>query len=501
MTPSKTIGTILHWLTSPLLKLCLLGLLLVAKSTQAAPWIDPGDEVSRHHLQTLVDSGVINTLTTSWPIMWSNINAQLDQVELSQLSQKELWSYRYLRHELRKAKTPSASETLFTLSNSVTAISDFSTDSREKYESSASLRFTGDQFAFRLKASYIRNPEDGQQFRPDGSFASYMVGNWAIGVGAIDRWWGPGWESSMILSHTARPTPSVFLQRGLDTPFKLPVLSWLGPWQFTTFLSQLESGRAVPEAMLWGGRFNFRPLQSLEIGISRAALWGGDGRSGNLDTLADLLLGQAGDEDERGYQLGGLDARWSFHHKDINGAVYGQVIGDDKTGGLPSRHPIGMAGIEANTLIGNRTHLRLSLETQNTQASFLDSDKDSANIAYEHDIYQSGYRYYNRPMGASTDNDSETHTLRAQLYFDNGHDVNISWSDLRINHNDNTGPTPSTNSPFTETIDTSRLSMRYALPLSDRFKLAISIFRYSDPVQFQDQELSTGGYIQLHGYW
>ncbi|HBC34390.1 MAG TPA: capsule assembly Wzi family protein, partial [Marinobacter adhaerens] len=42
--------------------------------------------------------------------------------------------------------------------------------------------------------SAVADPLDGEEFRLDGSYVAATAGNWVLGVGAIDRWWGPGWQ-------------------------------------------------------------------------------------------------------------------------------------------------------------------------------------------------------------------------------------------------------------------------------------------------------------------
>jgi hypothetical protein len=53
----------------------------------------------------------------------------------------------------------------------------------------------------------------------------------------------------------------------------------------------MEEERAVPNAQFLGFRAAFRPLSSLEIGISRTAQWCGDERPCDLDTFWNLLVG------------------------------------------------------------------------------------------------------------------------------------------------------------------------------------------------------------------
>jgi hypothetical protein len=467
----------------------------------AAPWISTGDEATRHHLQTLVDSGLIDSTITAWPLMWSHIKQGLDAIEPSTLNEAQLWSYRHLRHELRKAMKTLAVEQRDTVGNSVSTLSNFATDHRERYEAALAVNYTGDKTGLQLQATYVHEPADGENLRFDGSSLTRLWGNWALGAGALDRWWGPGWESSLILSHNARPAPGLFLQRNSSEPFTSPLLSWLGPWQMVTFMSQLESERDYAHARLWGLRLNFKPLRSLDIGLSRTAIWGGEGRPGGLDTFIDLLLGNdnrggsgvnADGSNEPGNQLAGFDLRWGYAFGGVSGSVYGQMIGEDEAGGMPSRF-IGMGGLEMQTLWG-QTHLRFSFEAQNTTANF-------ANYAYEHSIYNNGYRYHQRPIGAASDNDSETYTLRSQLHFRAGNKLNVSIGKLHLNRDGTDAPLPG-GSIFRDSIqDTEQFQLAYTTPINDTLLLDVGFFHYTEGIYYSGKEIDSGGYITLTAHW
>ena len=47
-----------------------------------------------------------------------------------------------------------------------------------------------------------------------------VAGNWSIAASTQDRWWGPGWDGSIILSNNARPIPSLTLDRVFTDAFK-----------------------------------------------------------------------------------------------------------------------------------------------------------------------------------------------------------------------------------------------------------------------------------------
>ena len=69
-----------------------------------------------------------------------------------------------------------------------------------------------------------------------------VLGNWSASLGKVDRWWGPGWDGSLILSTNARPIPAISLDRRIAEPFENKWLSWIGPWSFHSFIGQNGGG-------------------------------------------------------------------------------------------------------------------------------------------------------------------------------------------------------------------------------------------------------------------
>ena len=482
----------------------------------AEPWVNAGDSRTRHHLQIINDASNAAPLITAWPLMWSDVKAALEAIDPRTLTPQVLWSYRYLQHELRLAERPSHISKTLHLSNAPLDIGHFGSKEREKAQGAASVSWLTDNFAAKLKGGYVHNPTDERDHRADGSYAAYLFGNWALGAGAIDRWWGPGWESSLILSNNARPIPGVFIQRQHAKAFESKWLSWLGPWQLTSFMGELEQDRAVPDARLWGMRVTLKPLNALEIGLSRTAQWGGDGRPGDLDNFFNLLVGKdnRGDdvtvEEEPGNQLAGVDFRINHLLKDLTVATYGQLIGEDEAGGLPSRH-IGMGGIEsAFMFLGNQ--VRLSFEGVNTTVYFHENktvenpgpheiSKPSYNTAYEHAIYRSGYRYLGRPIGAAMDNDSESYTLRAQLYQSNGHHAELSVASLRINRDSKNKEAPGGNVFGNNKISDTAIRVEYNIPLTHHYELSLGAFKHSSALRVYGDEIDSGAFATLSGKW
>lgn len=383
--------------------------LLPTSPALAEPWIGPGDVAVRHDLQRLSDAGLLGTPLMSWPVTWAQVARELRGLDATHLSDGERAALQRLRARADREMRVGASglEARLAAAADPAELRTFEATPRETGEATIAADWLGERFAARLAVTLVADPEDDQSVRPDGSYVAGILGNWIVSAGYLDRWWGPGWQGSLILSTNARPLPAIGLDRNEPVPFDVPVLRWLGPWKLSTFMGQLESDRDYSNALLFGLRAEFRPHPTLQVAASRAAQWCGDGRPCGLDTFWDLLVGNDNDqalEEQPGNQLGGFDLRWSWPGARVPIALYAQAIGEDEAGFMPSKF-LGLFGLEVWGDAWEGT-VRAHLEYADTACDFPNSPPEFG-CAYTSGIYTSGYRYRGRAIGHSADADSE----------------------------------------------------------------------------------------------
>lgn len=407
MTGHRAVLILVAWLAAPAI---------------AGPLVESGDMALRHDIQRLADYGVIKGPVTTWPIAWGPILEDMRAVKSTNLPASVRDSYFRLK---RRAEWEARTQEL-TIRASVAAAENptrmrsFQDTPRGNAEITAGASWIDDWFAIDLDAQLVDSDQDSEELRADGSMIGVMAGNWSISVNTLERWWGPAWDSTIILSNNARPIPSLTIERIFTDPFESRWLRWLGPWDLTVTFGQLEHDRHVPDAQFFGMRLNFRPVNSLEIGISRSAQWCGEGRPCDFDTFVDLFLGNdnIGDsgisgENEPGNQLAGFDFRWTPGFLDSRMSAYGQFTGEDEAGGLPSRW-LGQFGAEWSGYLFDRWSTRVFGEFSATSCQFNETS-ERFNCAYNHGIYETGYRYRGRTIGHSADNDSRVISVGAMM--------------------------------------------------------------------------------------
>jgi hypothetical protein len=233
----------------------------------------------------------------------------------------------------------------------------------------------------------------------------------------MDRWWGPGWDGSQILSNNARPIPAFTIDRNRTDPFETKWLSWIGPWDFSFIAGQLEEERFIPNSRFLGFRFAFKPHHSFEIGLSRTAIWCGDDRPCDFDTFLDIILARTNPDDDDpnvidnnpANQLAAVDFRWTNLWFGAPVSFYAVGTAEDEAGGFPSRYMV-QGGVEGSGLIRNRWSYRWFAEVTSNSANALSSEV-GYNTAYNHITYETGYRYRNRVIGHGAESDARIGSL------------------------------------------------------------------------------------------
>ena len=405
-------------------------------AASADPWLPPGDEGLRADILLLADAGVLRGPVTTWPLSWPDIARDVLAAENSRL---DAVTHEALLRVGRLAREASAFGfagigVRAGVAHQPTLLRGFADSPREEGEAAMHASWLTDHLAINLQGTYAADPDDGKEFRADGSYIGVNFGNFMLSAGLMQRWWGPGWDGSLILSTNARPVPSITLERNYADPFRTKLLSWIGPWRASIAVGRAEShGVAMPDVRFFAARVNFRPRPWLEVGLTRTAQWCGGDRPCGWGTFGDLLLGRDNQvedgvisESQPGNQLAGYDVRIRSPWRPLRLAFYTQWIGEDEAGGLPAKF-MGQVGLETwgDSALGG---WRLRAEYSDTACNFT-RQTPLFECAYRHAIYPQGYRYRGRSIGHAMDNDSRMLSVAGLLTRENG-DV-MSFTILR----------------------------------------------------------------------
>jgi len=444
------------------------GIFIGISSACAVPFIEADNRWLRSDVQALAEAGVITSPVTQWPIMWASVGDDLEKADSETMATSLLSSFERVRKAYERASSNKIQGySAIEVASDAAIFREFGDSSREKATFDAALDWVGDNAAIRLQVQAVKDPIDGENVTANGSYLGLVKGNWVFSAGVIDRWWGPGWKNSMILSTNARSFPALSIQRHYTQPFESPWLSFIGPWTLETFMGKLEKDRHIPNALLWGLRATFKPVPALEVGLSRTAIWGGTGRSNSLNAFGHILLGtneNGGNGltavNDPSNQQAGFDMKWQLTTSEVPLNAYMQYIGDDKLiNGVPSK-AIVLYGLEAGQFHTNWGNYRLFAEYANTTPSGFQGIRTN-NTTYEHSIYQSGYRYRGRSIGATFDNDSVVTTLGFIGSNYQNQELSMNYSVMNLNRDGTDKSAPGGNSITKTALKLNALETRY----------------------------------------
>jgi hypothetical protein len=411
-------------------------------------WLESGDAVLRSDLMLLNDAGIIRLPVNQWPMPEPQLRHAMEIAKDNFATNRAVVTA-LERVRSRLASLDASRRKKLALSAEMTAgesalLRQFGTLGRESLEVSGGASLSSDRFAASLKVTGAADPADDQSLRLDGSYATFQLGNWLMSAHALERFWGPSHESSLILSNNARPMPTVSLERAAALPFESRWLSWLGPWNMSFGVSRMEGEREdidAPLFMAW--RVTVMPFKDIELGFSRTAQFCGKQLECDVDTFFNMLAGNdnvgidATPENEPGNQMAGFDMRWSSPIGSGPYAVYAQYIGEDESSYLPAKY-LGQLGMEVWHARADGGIFQAFAEWADTSCSATSSRGPYLNCAYNQGRFNvEGYRYRGRVIGHTTDRDSTSYALGLSYLRPNGESWSVTARSAKLNRDGN----------------------------------------------------------------
>ncbi len=161
---------------------------------------------------------------------------------------------------------------------------------------------------FGLGGSVEAGPDGFQVQRLEFSAGA---GAWAASIGRAPVGYGPARRGSVVLTGAV---PIDALQLGTRATVEAPgVLRHLGAISFHTFMGRMYESRHPGDPFIWGGDLGLQPHRRLQIGIHRAAFFGGDPENHpvTMKSIFNMLIGRVanvGFED----QIVSVSAQWAL---------------------------------------------------------------------------------------------------------------------------------------------------------------------------------------------
>ncbi|WP_168541958.1 capsule assembly Wzi family protein [Acinetobacter sp. A2] len=442
----------------------------------------------RTDLNWLNQQGVIQISTSTWPLSGEEIQRALSIAKIENNAQQKVLNSVMANLE---AENTSIKLALFAETDPQNIPQKFADEQKSQYQAALELNAGGKQWDARLRVNAEKDPiiDHGQDVNVEGSYLAGKLWNQWLIAGQIPTYWGPGHEGSLIRGDASRPVYGLTMQRAEQQAFETKWLSWIGPWQYQAFAGQLDDYDAIPDAKLLGFRLTAQPLPYLELGASRVLQWGGEGRSESFDSLWNAIKGNDNFYDgdlDKSNQIAGFDARLNLNHwSGVPISLYGQYVGEDEAGLLPSKKMY-LAGIDYSSQLNNLP-LQVYAEWADTR-----TNGDVQGISYNHYIYQDGYYQHGFPLGHAMGGDGQMLSLGGDIRFDHMNRLKGRVLLAKVNQSG-----PEINQAFTQKDEIKALDLTWTHYLKPNAPLKINGWVSDSDVYGQDTGVSIGVEIPL----
>ncbi len=411
---------------------------ILSSNVSAQQWAPPGDANLRRDVELLKTYNIIRGPLNTWPISWkqitNNINVNGDNS--------------YPTHVIRaidrvKRKIPNkgfrASATA-RYTNEPSLVRGFGDSARSDADLTVAAAFTEEKIEANVSVNY-RDNVSNNHVNFDNSYIATHLGNWSLYAGAIDRWWGPGQDNTLLLSTNARPMMSAGLRRNDPKAFKSKWLSWIGPWTWDMFVANMGDDRVISDALLVGMRLGFEPFNNFEVGLSRTLQLCGEGRPCNFNSWTQALI-VVGDLEngavavDPGNQLASIDLSYSMNFGNKSLKIYAEGTAEDEVL-IPTQYGRLVGSTLVSPIGKNGDNLSLNVELSDTSAvKFFFFGQRFPGSLYNHANYKTGHRFDNRTLGHSLDSGSKLASVTAIYTHSEGDNYRVTFRSATINWED-----------------------------------------------------------------
>jgi hypothetical protein len=442
---------------------CVAVLWLSLSYAEASPWAEVGDPQLRSDIEILASAGVIDDITTHWPIPWAGVVTHLrdDGALLGQPDYVREAARRVLRHAQEEMRFDTLHvQASADATNLPDPVRGFDGMSLGDFQGQVSAEYMSHSTAIRLSAGALVDSFNGGKthFMPDGSYIAQSVGGAVVYAGYLTHWWGPGWISALSLSNNARPFPQVGIARLGTSAFDSSWLSWIGPWQMEFFVGWLDGPRIAKNTLYNGLRVTFNPLPGLQIGLARTEEFCGEGHPCKPVAYYFDFSNDPAHPDHTNDE-GVIDLHYTNDVGGLPYEVYMQVMNEDSN---PISHSL------SSHLFGASTWVPLGRNTVRLTAEYTDSVPTidifsfgdvQHGVAYTNYSYTDGMRYRDRTLGFSLDSDSRLLSLQAAWTDDGDRSYTLTYHHADVSNPLNTWGNVVTTAPVKINIGEARLTI------------------------------------------
>jgi len=277
-------------------------------------------------------------------------------------------------------------------------------------------------------------------FALDGSYLQLTKGIATFGVGKVDRHWSFSDKTSLILSKNARPSDSMYLK--LENTFGHNWLPSKANWSFEVFNGFTKGSLNGSKSMLLGIRAIVSPTERLDFELIQTSQWGGNKYNNDISSLgAALFFDTNSGSNSNINKMAGFGISYLIPSNIMPVRIYGQAIGEDEAGNLPSCFAY-LAGLEwTNTKIKNP--ITIGIESIDTRIDTTKHGYCGPNTMYNNSTYD--YTNYGKSIGAAIDTEATSLGLYVRSQISQKINIEYAAKSVVINDNNSSGHRLSSN--------------------------------------------------------
>jgi hypothetical protein len=279
-----------------------------------------------------------------------------------------------------------------------------------------------------FSSQFSLNFDDHDNLKFDNSYVNYKKGIVNLNIGKVDRIWSFSKKSSLILSSNSRPIEAISIK--LANKFNTKWLSKTANWSAELINGSTKNSFNGKNSILSGARIIINPSEKLNFEFLQISQWGDQHDKIHSFNIDGFLFGNTNEGKKANInKLAGFGLSYSVFLNKNTYRFYGQTVGEDEAGSLPSCLSW-LAGLEL-TSPGIKFPTTVTIEVVDTRVKKSTHGNCGQNTMYNNGTYN--YINYDTVLGVPIDTEGTSLELFGNSQISQKINVEYSAKYLTIN--------------------------------------------------------------------
>ncbi|MDC0146043.1 capsule assembly Wzi family protein [Amylibacter sp.] len=279
-----------------------------------------------------------------------------------------------------------------------------------------------------FSTQFSLNFDDHDSLNFDNSYINYKKGIADLNIGKVDRIWSFSKKSSLLLSSNSRPLEVISIK--LENKFNTRWLPTITNWSAELINGSTKNSLNGKNSMLSGARIIISPSEKLNFEFLQISQWGDQNDKIYSSNINHFLFRDTNEgKNSNVNKLAGFGLSYLVLLNENTYRFYGQAIGEDEAGSLPSCYSW-LAGLEL-TAPGIKFPTTVTIEAIDTRVKKTSHGNCGQNTMYNNNYYD--YINYDTVLGVPIDTEGTSLELYGESQISQKIDVEYSAKYFTIN--------------------------------------------------------------------